>query len=229
MNIPEAPFDEGRIAADAAASALYENIRDATRSGDVLVLLSGGSVVPIAITALNLLSREGKSKISIGQVDERYGAVGHAHSNWLALQRAGLVENDFAHVLPILTEGLSRQETADVYAEKLTDAISKATTVLGLLGIGADGHTAGMLPHPYFHDEFLDPETLVFGYEGPDFERITVTERMLSLMNAVVVFAAGQQKVAAIKKLSEDSSVKEMPARILLDMSHVDMFIGKEA
>lgn len=106
--------------------------------------------------------------------------------------------------------------------------------VIATMGIGADGHTAGVMPFPedetYFHKTFLDAERWVVGYDAgtksPYPDRVTTSLAFLrDIVSSAVVYAVGTDKRSALERiLASTGSLAETPARILSEMSRVDVF-----
>lgn len=101
------------------------------------------------------------------------------------------------------------------------------------LGIGPDGHTAGILPYPEdaaaFEILFNDPNHWVVGYDAagknPYPLRVTVTLPFLRQVDASVVYACGKGKKEALTRLiAREGSLAETPARITCEMKRVSLF-----
>src|SRR5262249_33142858 len=77
----------------AAVRAIATRIGDELRSGQrVLWLVSGGCIVAAEVAITNLVRELAPARLSglaILPMDERYGALGHEHSNTQALRSAG--------------------------------------------------------------------------------------------------------------------------------------------
>lgn len=191
-----------------------------------LLLLSGGSAVKVAMQLIK--NSLGLNRWTIGQVDERFGPVGHERSNWKALMEAGLEPSRFNQVLPILSDGLGIHETTRIYEQQLQSAIAESDVSVALLGIGADGHIAGMLPKAKdeFEQQFQGEQLLAY-FDGPDFQRITTTQSALNALDSVVVYSCGDQKQAAIEKLDDDIPIHEHPAQLLKYAQNVSIYTTK--
>ena len=183
-----------------------------TRGERAVWLVSGGSAIGVAVHAMRKLSQGGDdlSWLTIMQVDERFGAVGHADSNWRQLLAAGF-EPGSARAQPIL-DGSGLDETVKNFAANLHEAFTGSTYKLGLFGIGADGHTAGILPHSSACEPADDWSV---GYDAPDFVRITITPAAIVQLDAAVVCAMGEAKAPALARLQQDLPVAEQPAQVL--------------
>jgi 6-phosphogluconolactonase/glucosamine-6-phosphate isomerase/deaminase len=191
---------------------LVTTINNALGSGSTVAwLVSGGSAVALAVTiAQQLIDGGHRAQLRILQIDERYGPVGHANSNWQQLLDAGFV-CDGAVYRPIL-HGMSFAETVSSYMETLQDALNNCQLRIGLLGIGPDGHTAGMLPGSSAANETAQ---LVAGYQGPDYTRITMTAPAIARLDLAVAFASGEAKRATLGKLQTEVPIPEQPAQAI--------------
>src|ERR1035438_6742188 len=120
--------------------ALDEDLR-------VLWLVSGGSNATVARQVRRVLPANRLKNLKVALVDERYGKPGHGDSNFTKLRRVGF---DFTNVnfKPVLTrENLSFELTVKNYEKHVRQLFEASDIIIGQFGIGADGHTAGILPH----------------------------------------------------------------------------------
>ena len=196
-----------------AAEHIHGLISEAFKEDNaVLWLVSGGSALGVAIKARELLGTiPDEAVLHVGLIDERYGVIGHADSNFTQLLDAGF-DTDGLTMHSILENGVSKEVCARNYAETLQNLFTITGLRLGLLGIGADGHTAGILPH----SPLVSTNTsLVGSYTGPDFERISVTPLALRQLDEAILFGVGETKWPALRKLAEDGPEADIPARII--------------
>jgi 6-phosphogluconolactonase/glucosamine-6-phosphate isomerase/deaminase len=201
------------------SEALAETIGSKLESGQrVLWLLSGGSAIKVAVATANKLSASQGAAITVGLIDERYGEPGHSDSNWHQLQAAGFRLSG-AVMKPVL-KGLRLEETASKYEEFILSVADQNIYRIGLLGIGPDGHTAGLLPG----SQAIDSPKFVDYYEGPDYQRITLTGRGLSVLDKAVVYAAGAAKQSALTDLPKNIEPVKQPAQLLKRIPDVDVY-----
>lgn len=187
----------------------------------VLWLISGGSALDVAARAAAEL--KGIKQLTIAQIDERFGPIGHKDSNWQQFIEKGFNPRDFT-TYPLLC-GKNIQETAERYNGQLIDLIDRNNTIIGLFGIGPDGHTAGILPHS---EALEEQEKLVTYYEGSDFKRITITPAFFSKVDEAYVYAVGENKWPVLEELSHDVSVAVQPAQLLKQAKQVYVYTDKE-
>lgn len=185
----------------------------------VLWLLSGGSAIKVAVgVAKKLESGVGEHNLTVSLVDERYGVVDHPDSNWRHLQEAGFTLPE-ATLHPVLT-GASWEYTTAAYADWLKQAYVTAQFKIGLLGIGSDGHTSGILPE----SPAVDADAMAVAYEAPPFQRITTTGSALAALDMAVVYAAGKSKQPALAQLTQDVDPAQQPAQLLKRVPEVHIF-----
>lgn len=201
----------------------------------MLLLLSGGSV-------LTLLQRVPKGvmwkNVTIGVVDERFRAP-QEHRNDAVLRTTALVHHactkgaqfiTVAHDTPTRTDAAQRYEKT-LRAWHGTHPHAQVVTVLGM---GPDGHTAGIMPFPedpqMFAQLFEDPQCDVVGYDAagknPFSERVTLTLSYLRAHSTQsIVFVTGEAKRAAYAALmAPHGTYAQTPARVFHDMRNVTLY-----
>lgn len=186
----------------------------------VLWLVSGGSAVSIAVETSRLL-QQGQvptGKLVVSLVDERYGEVGHADSNWRQLMDGGF-ELPGARLEPVL-KGKGMEATAADFSAFLEEWLGRADYRIGLLGIGPDGHTTGILPR----SSAVDAPGLVATYEGGGYRRITTTAGALEKLDEAVVYAVGKAKWPVLDKLESELPATEQPAQLLKRIPNLTIY-----
>src|SRR5581483_2009131 len=83
---------------------------------------------------------------------------------------------------------------------------------IGLVGIGADGHTLGI--------KGLSPATnaegLVSHYKWYDYERLTLTPKAIPMLDEVVAYVVGKIKNRLLDDLDKPISAAKFPGKYLL-------------
>ena len=190
-------------------------IQELTKNRNVLWLVSGGSNIQSAVKVMATIPAELQMQLTIMLVDERFGDVGHDNSNHQQLLDAGFNPGE-AILLSILELGLSLEETVSRFKSIAGQAFEEADTVIALIGIGADGHIAGILPNS---PASYESEKYVVGYEAETYKRLTLTFPALRRISAAYVFAYGESKVDGLKRLmSKELTLDEQPAQILKEL-----------
>ena len=188
-------------------------IRQLESGKKVLWFATGGSSIAVVIEAAKIIGKQSHGglcrNLHITLTDERYGPLGHADSNWQQMIDKGFNLPD-AKLIHILT-GRDIVETTKTFNAILRTELAEMTYKIGLFGIGADGHTAGILPG----SGAIDSECLAYSYATPQFERITITLEVIDKLDEAVVFMQGKQKWHIIEDLQKDIKVSQQPAQIL--------------
>jgi 6-phosphogluconolactonase/glucosamine-6-phosphate isomerase/deaminase len=222
-------FTEGENSgADVAKRLLY-----GITNLQTVLFLSGGK------TPANLYFQLGHEQVlgigAAAMVDERYGKPMHDYSNELMISRSGLPAYFKKKDIPFFCI-LEREEnivtTALRYNAKVEYLLEGFSKSVAILGIGEDGHIAGITPNrddiinPLFSEErsrllvsyFIDPAPLPIERNSAFFafgERVTLTFKGLSKMDVLIVLAFGERKQAALSALFEKGTIEQLPARFL--------------
>ena len=195
-------FADDDAVAVAAARVIATEAREAVAArGRVLMAVSGGKT-PWAM--LRHLSTEDLpwSQVHVFQVDERLAPDGDPDRNLTHLRASLLgaapIPADNIHGMPV-TAADAEQGARD-YERTLRDWCG-APPVLDLahLGLGADGHTASLVPDdPVLgcHDRDV---TLTGVYQGR--RRMTLTFPMLDRSRRILWLATGAAKVPMVERL----------------------------
>lgn len=187
--------------------------------------MSGGSAINLAVKTARLLDASRTQNLTVGLVDERYGPAGHRDSNWQQLKKAGF-KMDKVRPMPVLN-GLGPEVSAAEYNNFIRSILDQGYFILGLLGMGADGHTAGILPG----SPAVSSSKFVDYYTASDFARITLTAKGLSVIHKAVVYAEGEAKKGALEDLTRSLPPAKQPAQLLKAIADVDVYnnvIGDE-
>lgn len=197
--------------AEAGAQKLGEELT--TMLGEdkqVLWLLSGGSNIPLEVQALRQVPDELRPDLTIMPMDERYGPVGHADSNVRKLLDAGF-QPGRARFIPTLQDA-PLDQVVESYGQAFSEASAASDVIVAQMGMGADGHVAGILPQ----SPAAESQGLATGYKGPDFQRVTLTFPALKRIHTAYLFAYGEGKKPALEHLLHDNLPPALqPAQIL--------------
>lgn len=200
--------------------SLAKTILYAAVSTKTILYLSGGSTPKPLYEAL---AREEKLRPGVvGLIDERYGEPMHANSNEKMIAETGLLR--YFSILDIpyyaMLRGVSIEDTARRYDELIRSLQTVFPRSIGILGIGDDGHTAGIAPNRQaFHNPMFEKENafdIVSWFDdaaGKFGKRVTQTFLALSLLDIIIVLALGEKKRKALTQLFENGEESEVPAR----------------
>ena len=181
----------------------------------ILFLVSGGSNVVVFKEVLKKLKDQkiDLNNLYISLMDERFGIVGHKDENFQHFidEKIDLDNLNIYHILRL--DEPNPIKTARLFNDWLDNQLQVADIVIGLFGIGADGHTAGIKPRTIATKE---KNQLAFYYIGPDFPRITISFKTIRQVDLAVIQANGKEKQLALKNLVSNSktSLDDEPAQI---------------
>ena len=147
-------------------------------------------------------------------VDERYGEEFHRDSNELLLKNQGI--KDFADEECIEThkilKGKGFLETAKIYEKEIEDLLKRFKKRVGVMGIGANLHTAGIFP---FSVAAHSPDFVVAEeVDGKFPKRITLTMRALGEFTNFLILMFGEEKKEVLRILLDDevNDMQKYPA-----------------
>lgn len=205
------------------AEFLADKINRSLKTGKkVLWLVPGGSAIAVAVASSKLLDKARLSNLTVTLTDERYGRVGHPDSNALQLHSSGL-ELGNAKFLPVLT-AKDIKATAKEFNDQMAEAFELNDFKIGLFGMGADGHIAGIKPGC---PTVASPRLAEY-FSGDDFERITLTPVAIAKLDAAAVYAVGLEKHSQLDRLQTKLTVTDQPAQILKSIAGLTIFSDYE-
>lgn len=175
-----------------------------------LLLLSGGFTSKPLYQKIALERTLNPGAVAL--VDERYGGQFHSDSNELMIKSTGLVDYLIFQNIPFdkILEDQSLDKTAQDYEAKIQDLFKKFSQKVAIMGIGEDGHTAGILPETIY-----DHTKWVIGYQTDKSQfssRITLTFEALSQINIFLILVTGQNKGSGLKKALGSFDRFQVPA-----------------
>jgi 6-phosphogluconolactonase/glucosamine-6-phosphate isomerase/deaminase len=147
-------------------------------------------------------------------VDERYDEPFHEDSNEKLLLDAGVKEFADKHCIESrkVLCGKSFEETAKLYCDVISHLSKKFPKRVGVMGVGANIHTAGVFPGSLA----AKSTDLVVGEEVEDRfpKRITLTLKALGEFTGFVVMMFGEDKREALKIMMDDgeNDLEKYPA-----------------
>lgn len=186
--------------------ALIAQLKQSIESGGAL-MLSGGNTPRNAYLQISKLPLRAARDLALLFSDDRYVPQDSPASNYR--MASPLIESlrlRDAQVLRVRTE-LPLEEAAADYERQLSEMIAAQSTVrLGLLGLGADGHTASMFTPA---DLERARDHLAIAVHRPDgMQAVSVTPALLARVDRLVIVVTGQEKQAALDALlARDSSL----------------------
>ena len=197
----------------------------------VLLLLSGGS----ALSVVSLLSSwDDMSTLTIAVLDERFDPT-NRESNFANMAKTGWFAVATASGAAHINTATLADDTMDTLAARFEQGLAAWRTehpsgvIVGLFGMGDDGHTAGIFPMPEDPQAFADcfqGDHLVIGYRAPDNVtiplRITVTLTCMRSCACGFAYVCGRTKRAKWDELRCGASPPHIfPAGILRELPSV--------
>jgi 6-phosphogluconolactonase len=190
-----------RFASRALDQALAERLRSAATEGESSAIMLSGGTTPGP--AFDLVAREpprAARGLYVLYSDERHVPSTSDASNYhLSLPLLGALALPAAQVLRVQTE-LPLEAAAQAYEERLQSLLSEQLpTRLGLLGLGADGHTASLFTPA---DLAAARGRLAIPVQRPDGRTaVSVTPDWLAQVEEILFVVAGSDKTAALERL----------------------------
>ncbi len=190
------------------------------------VLYLSGGTTPGQL--YSLLANDGELNIGASaMIDERFGPKWHDRSNEKMIRETQLLryfELRNIPFYPVITgNDDNRAVTAQKYDEKLRILQSTFPKHIGILGIGDDGHTAGVpagtqnsKPESQNFNEKFNGADFVTDYDdgGARYgERITMTFTGLSMLDLYIILVFGPSKKNAMKMMFEEGAEELVPGR----------------
>lgn len=192
------PHDTALAAARCFQQCAQESVN---ARGSFTFALSGGHTPWLMLGELSCIALPWRD-CHLFQVDERIAPYGDDTRNLTHIERALLrkVQIPVQAVHPMPVEANDLQSAAEEYSATLT-AICGTPPILDLvlLGLGADGHTASLVPG----DPVLDTESMFVAitqtYQGS--RRMTLTFPVLNLARRLLWLVTGAEKATVLHQL----------------------------
>jgi 6-phosphogluconolactonase len=206
-----------------------------------LVLLSGGSSVQVYGKLVSWIkeTENDLSLLAFGQVDERFRSgkkvTGNRHQaldnreiNAEAIGKTGLWDVCEKKKIPyfIISQENTLEESARQYNQLLSKLLREYTYLITFLGIGEDGHTAGLIPG-YARKWNVSGCAVGFINSGKFPQRITVTPKLLNESDYTIVVATGGKKEKVLRLIISEKMkgrLDDCPAVILQEMENLQIF-----
>lgn len=227
-------YQDKATTAREAAQAINDEL-GMHREDPILFLLSGGSS---RVLLESLRSELIDARITVGVIDERF------YSDPTVNNYAQFIQTDFYKMA--VTRGVTTLETTPRKNETIEQMAKRYESylknwrishadgvIIATLGIGPDGHIAGIMPYTddaRTHQFLFDDEAQwVTGYDASYRNeyplRVTVTLPFLRKVSFGVVYAVGEDKKKALTAtLASEGTISTTPARIIHEMPHCLLF-----
>lgn len=180
--------------AGAAAAVLEKKIRQRLKESRRASLAVSGGETPWAAFERLAAAPLAWERLDLYQVDERIVPPGHPARN-LARLHLKFFSRAAPRLHPMPVDEVDLQKAAAGYAASLPPALD-----IVQLGLGADGHTASLMPgDPALHS---DRDVVVTGFLNGH-RRMTLTFASINRARSIVWIVSGESKRAALAALLE--------------------------
>jgi len=213
--------------------AINKFIED-NKNNPILLLVSGGSAMQL-LEGINLALMSDNLTTTV--VDERFSQDPKIN-NFAQLQKTDFytqaLEKDLAFIGTLPRPGENQEQTAERFEDSLRKWANENPQgkIIAILGMGTDGHTAGIMPfpeNPTFFKKTFEAEKWIASYDASGKNhhalRLTSTITFLRQLDAAVVFIAGKDKQTAFEKLhKKQGSLEEIPANIFWQIRNLEIY-----
>lgn len=219
-----------------ATDKLTQILEDKLKSRQkVLLLLSSGSCLNLYqnLSFYIKTSLLPWQLLTIAQVDERFKPKNENEVNANEIEKTGLSLVLRKKNIPHFT--ISQigflEESAEQYNQTITQLFHDCQFRAAVMGIGEDGHTAGILPG---YEKVWDKNIFAVGYtnNGKFKERVSITPYALKQLDYALILLVRRTKEKILKRFiqsSKNESLDEFPATVLKNISKIDIFTDIKA
>jgi 6-phosphogluconolactonase len=192
------------------------------KKGLAKVALSAGGSPKAIYEALSKKSLPWE-KIEFFLVDERHVPFDSSYSNYRMI-RSSLLRHSSQSVLHFFDTTLPPNEAANQYESTLKE-LGNPLFDLVVLGMGEDGHTASLFPEMAELNEEKRLVLATLAEKQEIKERLTLTFPALLNSEKVIFIIKGKNKGEILEKcLKKDTEISEVPAKKMLEHSHVEFY-----
>ncbi len=205
-----------------------------TFENPILLLLSAGSAFKLLGFLNDSLFSE---QLTIAMLDERFSTDAKVN-NFAQLQDTDFymkaLEHDVNFFGTTLRVGDTKESLAARLEKNLRDWRKENSTgkIFATVGMGSDGHTAGIMPFPenpeLFKKLFLE-ESWITAYDATGKNiypnRVTATLSLLKGIDGAIGFISGEEKKPAFDKItSKQAALSEVPAMVFWEMKDLSIY-----
>jgi 6-phosphogluconolactonase/glucosamine-6-phosphate isomerase/deaminase len=199
---------------------LYQTLSENLRIKKILWIVAGGSNIPVTVRVMARIEPGLSKNLIMILSDERYGSEGHSDSNYTQLLEAGFDQKD-ATFYKTLIDDQSISQTISRIGQAYKRAMNETEMVIGQLGVGDDGHIAGILPLSPVIGLISD----VVYFKAEKFKRISLSLEALKSIDIAYVFCFGKNKAKVLKDIQTNQmEYSQLPAKILQDIKTVYVY-----
>ncbi len=202
----------------------------ANKKSEVLLLLAGGS----AFELLDFVSKDALGvNVTIMMEDERL-TTNPVINNYSQLKKTAFFQRARSKNAVFLDTSVLQDESLEEFTNRfenyLSDWLSSNPNgpIIATFGMGADGHTAGMLPMQDLN--IFEKNAISVGYDSGSKNtfpiRCTITNAFIrKYVKHAILYVVGESKLPTKQKfLAETGDLSNTPARILRDIFDLKIF-----
>jgi len=227
MTINEHQFENRKLMLEALYQVFVDDIEQTlSRQAEVTLLLSGGST-PLPLYRSLSVAKLDWSRVQVALVDERWVDAHSASSNERLLRENLLVRNAaeaaFTGMKNRAASPFDGVEKCNADYLRLPSPYS-----IGLLGMGADGHTASLFPGAEGLTEALGVKRHCAGIRatrsavtGDNLERMTMTPWSLLQSRKLILLITGNDKWDIYQKARKNGASPDLPVSLFLEQDEV--------
>ena len=234
MGIETKKLSDQKTTAQQLGRDLSIKLSEIKKSGqNVLLLLSGGSVLePLMHIESACLDKH----ITISMLDERYDPS-NQNSNFIQLTKTEFYRRAKKAGCNFIDTSVKRSQTqkelGSYFEKQLRNwkKTNKRGIILATLGMGQDGHIAGIMPYSEnkkLFDKLFCGKNHIVCYDAsgknPYSLRITATATFLKSIDQAFAFICGQEKSANFKKITSPGKISELPCRTLKQIKNLTIY-----
>lgn len=216
-------------AKEEAAKALNTILVNA-KGKPTLFLSSGGS----SLVLLDLIDDANLgSHLMISMLDDRYSTDPQINGYQL-IQKLPFYDRAVSAGCNFINTSVRLGEKLEEYAKRCEQSIldwkesNPNGAIVATIGIGPDGHTSGILPHPEDPARFdilFNGMRIVIGYDvagkNPHRYRMTSTFSFMKTFDQSLTYMTGEEKREALNKvLAETGNIADTPGRIIRELKN---------
>lgn len=217
------------------ANAISNYLRK-NKDKQILFMVSGGSVLKVLD---NIDFTAFGKNITVSLMDERFSRD-EKISNFIKLTHTKFYKNAQNCGVKFISSLPQKDENLKNTSQRLEKAFRKWESdhkfnrlIVSIIGIGIDGHTAGIMPFledkNKFANLFENEKQWIVGYDAGNKNqypmRITVNIPFLkNIIDYTFVYVSGEDKRDILKKVIESWEVAKYPASIFNSMKNIELY-----